>query len=251
MSSSSSVRPSPTSSLSSAGIPADPPLTQTSSPSGRVTSSSSLDGTTSACASPFFASRSCARPGTDARPSHRRSHLPDDLAAHLGRVLPRLCRALCRGASPFTFSTLNFSSDADLEPYAATGQPDHNLVSNVRRSSPSLSLSSSPRAPQPRRAALTLDLRPQQGYAQVVPHAHIHIVPAPTPSPSSSSTSTSTTAPTTPPSLRRLLGRDELDDAEGAELAGRIREELRREEDEAREARAGEGEGGRGERAKL
>lgn len=141
MSSPSSVRPSPTSSLSSAGIPADPPLTQTSSPSGRVTSSSSLDGTTSACASPFFASTSCARPGTDARPSHRRPHLPDDLAAHLGRVLPRLCRALCRGASPFAFSTPNFSSYAELEPYAATGQPDHNLVSNVRRSSPSLSLS--------------------------------------------------------------------------------------------------------------
>ncbi|GAA5947476.1 hypothetical protein JCM3775_001147 [Rhodotorula graminis] len=121
-------------------------------------------------------------------------HLPDDLAAHLGRVLPRLCRALCR----------------------ATGQPDHNLVSN-------------------------------QGYAQVVPHAHIHLVPAPTLSPSSSfssssSSSTAPAAPTTPPSFRRLLGREELDDAEGAELARRIREELRREEEGER---AREREGGR------
>ncbi|GAA5853287.1 hypothetical protein JCM9279_003346 [Rhodotorula babjevae] len=125
-------------------------------------------------------------------------HLPDDLAAHVGRVLPRLCRALCR----------------------ATGQPDHNLVSN-------------------------------QGYAQVVPHAHIHIVPAPTLSPSSSSAASSTAAapPTAPPSLRRLLGREELDDAQGAELAGRIREELRREEEE--EARGEEGPGATRGRAKL
>ncbi|GAA5905436.1 hypothetical protein JCM8208_004278 [Rhodotorula glutinis] len=118
-------------------------------------------------------------------------HLPDDLAAHLGRVLPRLCRALCR----------------------ATGQPDHNLVSN-------------------------------QGYAQVVPHAHIHIIPAPTLSSPSSSSFADAARPATPPSLRRLMERDELDDAEGAEMARRIREELRREEDER--AHEGEGPGARG-----
>ncbi|TNY20352.1 HIT-like domain-containing protein [Rhodotorula diobovata] len=122
-------------------------------------------------------------------------HLPDDLSSHLGRVLPKLCRALCR----------------------ATGQPDLNLVSN-------------------------------QGYAQVVPHAHFHLVPAPVLASSSSSSSSPSSSspssvagaagPTTSRRVRRLLGREELDDAEGETLVARIRDELRKEAE-------AEGNGGR------
>ncbi|BGP49120.1 hypothetical protein JCM10450v2_005000 [Rhodotorula kratochvilovae] len=105
--------------------------------------------------------------------------LPDNLSAHLGRVLPRLSRALCR----------------------ATGQPDFNIVSN-------------------------------QGYAQVVPHAHFHLVPAPSLSSAPSASTSSTSIPSQPFTMRRSLGREELDDVEGAQLAQRIREELEKEADD-------------------
>ncbi|BGP32968.1 hypothetical protein JCM10296v2_004755 [Rhodotorula toruloides] len=101
------------------------------------------------------------------RHHQRVTDLPDDLGAHLGRVMPRLTRALCR----------------------ATGQPDFNVVSN-------------------------------QGYAQVVPHLHFHFVPAPLPSASGS---------TQPKARHMRIGRDELTDEEGEEMARKIWTEVERE----------------------
>ncbi|GAA5956119.1 hypothetical protein JCM21900_002600 [Sporobolomyces salmonicolor] len=96
----------------------------------------------------------------------RVTHLPSDVSASIGRVMPKIARAMCR----------------------AVEQPDFNVVSN-------------------------------QGYGQVVPHVHYHLVPAPSHHVSASA----------PLKGRKIYGRHELEDEEGEEIAGKIREELKKE----------------------
>lgn len=61
-----------------------------------------------------------------------RPHLPDDLSAHLGRIMPRLCRALGRGTL-FRLAPRSFPEErlTALSDNAAMEQPDMNIVSNV------------------------------------------------------------------------------------------------------------------------
>ncbi|CEQ41932.1 SPOSA6832_03693, partial [Sporobolomyces salmonicolor] len=100
------------------------------------------------------------------RSTTNETHLPSDVSASIGRVMPKIARAMCR----------------------AVEQPDFNVVSN-------------------------------QGYGQVVPHVHYHLVPAPSHHVSASA----------PLKGRKIYGRHELEDEEGEEIAGKIREELKKE----------------------
>ncbi|SGY13380.1 BQ5605_C010g05848 [Microbotryum silenes-dioicae] len=79
------------------------------------------------------------------------------------------------------------------------------------------------------------------GYAQIVHHVHFHIVPAPNLNlNSSSSTNTSTNANRT--GWASLVGREELDESEGEELARKIRECVHEELAKEKEGR-GKGKG--------
>ncbi|SCV69946.1 BQ2448_1340 [Microbotryum intermedium] len=73
------------------------------------------------------------------------------------------------------------------------------------------------------------------GYAQIVHHVHFHIVPAP--KLDAPSTSTSTLASGNRSGWASLVGREELDDSEGEELAGRIRTCVEKEVEKEKEAR--------------
>ncbi|SCZ89940.1 BZ3500_MvSof-1268-A1-R1_Chr9g10648 [Microbotryum saponariae] len=77
------------------------------------------------------------------------------------------------------------------------------------------------------------------GYAQIVHHVHFHIVPAPNLN-SSSNTSTSTNPNRS--GWASLVGREELDESEGEELARRIRECVHEQLAREKEAR-GKGKG--------